>query len=210
MDFIVIIVGFYFILKFIFEEKKSKAINKEIDRKIEMASANRKLVENESVLFKYRDRQIKYSDVRDLVWEAISWVCENHDVKNSELFGFYENLHTHDRVLTGNKRTIALGLIMSKEGCLPPTWNIHNFDGLYFTNPNMKDGAQHNKEVYAIGKRIQQNLRDNGLNFHVNISKHKDLPNVISNTHLYIEEFDIFEDHSRRIDNISIDTVTTQ
>lgn len=213
MDFIAIIVGFCFIIKFLFGNRRDKLYQQDIDRRLGKIRSLKNDLENDELIYKYINNPVHYSDVRPLVHEAITRVCPDQSVLNSDIFGSYERSYLkygNDERLRNNAENIALGLIMTKQGYLPVEWSITTFSGMYFANPNIGNGAQHNKEIYAIGKRVQQNLRACGKDVHVVIEMHKDLPNIISNTAMTLEEFNLSKSNLVRVDDISIDRVTRQ
>ena len=207
MDVLVIIVGFYYLIKFITENRRSKLYQKDLDARLDNIEEVRRSLKNSKLIYEFINKPLHYSEARQLVHEAISRVCPNYDVSESELFGTCERRLPEDALLTGNKRDIALGLIMSKQGCLPVAWTIVSFGGMYFTNPEIGNGAQHNKEIYAIAKTIQKNLQKSGKNVHVIVNLHHDYPDIISNTNMYLEELTLSKKDSIRIDDFSIDKV---
>jgi hypothetical protein len=168
LNALVVIVGFYYLIKFIFEEKRSKKHKAEIERWAKGVVNLQSKMTNYELEKKY-SKPMKYSVLREEIgMQIIKKAYPSHDLRTGFL-GEYERKYEADKsfgdkaVVDWRVEAIYAAVKMSEHGYVPSTWFITTGMPLGI---HTCAGARI-KESIAIAKKIQENLRANGSDYHV-------------------------------------------
>ena len=218
MDFIFFIVGIYYVAKLINERISRKKRNEELQKTFDQMEVLRNSLDDSELDRYYVANDIKYCDVRDIIRDAIVNSCPDRDLTKSVLFGTYEinylsalkgnRIPEHDHIRQLDLKEIALALLFSTKGLLPPMWQFGSVSTVKIGN--LYGDTQRTKEVLAAGLGVQRNLMRHGKIIHITVVPNNIDPDYIGYTSLGVEEFSIKKDQKYRVENINVDRLVKQ
>lgn len=168
LNALVVIVGFCYLIKFIFEEKRSKKHKAEIEQWAKEVTDLQSKMTNYELEKKYA-KPMKYSVLREEIgMQIIKKAYPNHDLRTGFL-GEYERKYEADKsfgdkaIVDWRVEAIYAAVKLSEHGYVPFNWFIRSGMPLGI---HTCVGARV-KESIAVAKKVQENLRANGINYHV-------------------------------------------
>ena len=173
LDVIVIIVGVYFLIKYFREQKSLKKTDEEIAIWVKNVSEIRNKMTNYDLEQKY-DRPIEYGKLREeIIIPIIAKTVPIERIKCDGFFKEHESKYANDKsygkkyITDWRIEAMYAAVKLSEQGYVPRSW---------FLTSGMQFGiytcyGQMIKESIAIAKKVQQNLRANGIYYHVCLLK---------------------------------------
>ena len=169
LDAIVVIVGFYFLIKFIFENKKTKEHRAQLEQWARDSVKLQNELTNYELEKKY-NTAVKYKVLREeLGIPVLTRVLPGQNLAASGFLGEHEAKYQADKsygergVVNWRIEAMYAAIKLSELGYVPRAWFFTSGMplGVYTCHGVMI------KEAIAVAKQVQENLKKNGKHVHV-------------------------------------------